>query len=168
MHFCLLVHGIYNLSREKISQVEVTHAEKCLLMFVENFPDLYSPRYQTMNCHQLLHIADSVRANGPLFVNNCFVFEDLNGYIIKHIHGTTGVEMQVINAITKMQALPTLQEIYVEKGSTDETLINDILRPNFIHNGESIEEGILLLGQTFKMTLIEAEFSAACDLLGAG
>lgn len=144
VHFCLLVKAIHILSKECITQMELESAEKCLFKFVENFQNMYSARYLTMNCHQLLHITDCVRGNGPLFANNCFVFEDLNGYILKHIHGPTGVETQVINAITKMQALPSLMDIYAEKGSNDETFLVAMLKPNFIHNGTLIEKGIFL------------------------
>lgn len=144
VHFCLLVKAIHILSKEYIAQMELESAEKCLFKFVENFQNMYSARYLTMNCHQLLHITDCVRGNGPLFANNCFVFEDLNGYILKHIHGPTGVETQVINAITKMQALPSLMDIYAEKGSNDETFLVAMLKPNFIHNGTLIEKGIFL------------------------
>jgi hypothetical protein len=86
VHFCLLVKGIHILSNECITQTDLKTAEKCLFKLVENFEHLYSARYLTMNCHQL----DCVKGNGPLFANNCFVFEDLNGYILKHIHGPTG------------------------------------------------------------------------------
>lgn len=46
-----------------------------------------------MNIYELLYIIDLVRVNGLLFLNNCFVFEDLNGYILKNIYGLIGVEM---------------------------------------------------------------------------
>ena len=160
MHYCLLVQAIYNLCKENITEAELVNAEKCLLKFVEHFEKLYSSRYLTMNMHQLVHITDCVRANGPLFANNCFVFEDLNGYILKHIHGPTGVEMQIINALTKMQAIPSMIDIYVEKESPDEAFINSILKPNYIHDGTSLEIGIYLLGPTFEKKLNDAEFSA--------
>lgn len=52
-----------------------------------------------------------------------------------------------------MQAIPSMTDIYVEKGTTDETLLNSILRPNYIHNETTIESGINPLGQTFKKRL---------------
>lgn len=167
LHFSLLVRGIYTLSKENISKTELQNAEKCLFTFVENFPILYSQRFMSMNVHQLLHITDSVRVNGPLFANNCFVFEDLNGYILKNIHGPTGVEMQIINTITKMQAIPTLQEKFIEKGSLEESLVENILRPNFLHNNICIciEDGIYLLGQTCPKTLTQDEYLAICKLV---
>ncbi|CAC5380275.1 unnamed protein product [Mytilus coruscus] len=164
MHFTLLVRSIYNLSRENISGQEIDNAEQCLFKFVELFTSFYPERNLTMNCHQLLHITDSVRANGPLFANNCFIFEDLNGYLLKNIHGTTGVETQVINAITMMQAIPTLQELYVED-SEDSVLKNSILRPNYMYQNVCIEEGIYQLGQTFKKTLNGEEYCAVSKFL---
>lgn len=100
MHFSLLVRGIDILSKEDISETELQNSEKCLIKLVENFQTLYSERFMLMNIHQLLHIIESMRVNGPSFSNNCF--EDLNGYILRNIHGPTGVEMQIINAIKKM------------------------------------------------------------------
>lgn len=165
LHFSLLVRGIYTLSKEDISETELLNAEKCLIKFVENVQILYSERFMSKNIHQLLHITDSVRANGPLFSNNCFVFEDLNGYILKNIHGPTGVEMQIINAITKMQAIPTLKEKFIAEGSVEESLVENILRPNFLHNNICIEDGIYLLGQTCPKTLTRNEYLAVCKLV---
>ncbi len=48
----------------------------------------------TMNFHQLVLFTRTVCYTGPLFANNCFIFEDLNGYIIQHIHGSQGVVWQ--------------------------------------------------------------------------
>lgn len=87
-----------DLSKECITEHELASAERCFTKFVENFSELYSLRFLTMNCHQLLHITDCVKSNGPLFANNCFIFENLNGYILKHIHGPKGVEILIINA----------------------------------------------------------------------
>ena len=81
------------------------------------------------------------------FANNCFVFEDLNGYILKHIHGTTGVETQVIRAVTMMQAFSTLKDLYIDNDE-DSLLITSIFRPNYVHKNVCIEEGIYQLWRT--------------------
>jgi hypothetical protein len=167
LHFSLLVRGIFTLARENISMSELRNAEQCLTGFVENFASLYTQRYMLMNIHQLLHITDCVTANGPLFANNCFAFEDFNGYLLKNIHGPTGVEMQVINAITKMQAIPTLQEQYVEKNSLDEVFVNKIVRPNYLGEDLCIEAGIYVLGYTCPKRLDPDEF-VAISALGIG
>ena len=57
-------------------------AEYCLFEFVKNFEQLYSRRYMTMNMISLYILQMlSARATGPLFANNSFVFEDINGFI---------------------------------------------------------------------------------------
>lgn len=73
--------------------------------------------------------------------------------------------MQIINALIEMQAIPSMTDIYVEKGTTDEALLNSILRPNYIHNKQTIESGIYLLGQTFKKRLSEDEFMAVSHIM---
>lgn len=126
VHFALKVKAFYNLSKECITEHELASAERCLTKFVEIFSELYSLRFLTMNCHQLLHITDCVKSNGPLFANNCFIFENLNGYILKHIHGPTGVEIQIINDL--INASHTKHDRHIcRKGTTDETLLNRIL-----------------------------------------
>ncbi|XP_078312805.1 uncharacterized protein LOC144619254 [Crassostrea virginica] len=69
-----------------ILKKELLVVESALLLFVENYQVLYGERFMTLNVHQLVHLTDCVRHTGPLYVNNCFIFEDLNGYIVKHIH----------------------------------------------------------------------------------
>ena len=64
----------------------------------------------TMNVHQLVHLAQTVRSSGPLFANNCFVFEDLNGFIVSQIHGTQGIDTQVVQTINLIQAIPILRQ----------------------------------------------------------
>lgn len=73
--------------------------------------------------------------------------------------------MQIINALIEMQAIPSMTDIYVEKGTTDEALLNSILRSNYIHNKQTIESGIYLLGQTFKKRLSEDEFMAVSHIM---
>lgn len=62
----------------------------------------------TMNLHQLVHLTRTVHFTGPLFSNNCFVFEDFNGFITQNIHETQGVDTQVLNTINLIQAIPVL------------------------------------------------------------
>lgn len=50
----------------------------------------------TINVHQLIHITDYMRANGVLYANNCSIFEDLNGFVIEHVHGIIRAEIQLI------------------------------------------------------------------------
>ena len=116
IHFCLFVKAIFLLSQESIKPEDLLLAETLLFKFVGDFAENYSLRYMTLNVHQLVHLTDMVRHAGPLFANNCFIFEDLNGFIVSHIHGTQGIDSQVVRTINMIQALPILQEKF---GGTD-------------------------------------------------
>lgn len=71
---------------DSIAETELKVAEACFIdNFVQLFSTSYEPKYTMMYMHQLLNLTDCVRATGPLFSNNCFIFEDLNGYILGHI-----------------------------------------------------------------------------------
>lgn len=82
-----------------ISNQELESVEQALLLFVEQYQHLYGEQYLTLNQHQLVHLVDCVRNTGPLFVKDCFIFEDLNRFIVQHIHGTQEVDAQLTNII---------------------------------------------------------------------
>ena len=48
-------------------------------------------RFQTYNCHSLLHLADDVKQRGPLWTHSCFPFEDYNGDLKDIFHGTQNI-----------------------------------------------------------------------------
>ncbi|XP_060573192.1 uncharacterized protein LOC132731094, partial [Ruditapes philippinarum] len=145
VHFCLLVRAIYLLSKENISDNDLKHAEGALLLFVECFQNLYGLRYYTLNLHQLVHLADCVTQTGPLFVNNCFIFEDLNGYIVKHIYGTQGIDNQLIN-------ISVMLKLYAE--------LNDSVDARHTFQDE-IEPGIRPIGTVKLVKLNEEEYRIA-------
>ena len=157
-HFCLLVRAIHNLSKEVIEEEDLLIAEQCLVMFVANFAGLYGGRFMTMNIHSLLHLVDSVRANGPLFVNNCFVFEDLNGYLLDHIHGTLGVDTQLVNTIALLQSAPILKEKFI----VDDQLqfMYDRIASCYLHKGVTVAEGVFLGSTMDTRRLTELEKDA--------
>ena len=53
-------------------------------------------KFQTFNCHSLLHLADDVKQRGPLWTHSCFPFEDYNGDLKDLFHGTQKIPGQVI------------------------------------------------------------------------
>ena len=113
----------------------------------------------TMNCHLLVCLADSVRWNGPLFAVDCFVFEDLNGYLIKYVHGTQGVASQLITSIMKMQTVPVMKDLYLDQ-STDsllQDLYKGLMEPD--HNPQTflLEDGIEQIGSTSPKLLCDDE-----------
>lgn len=144
-HFCLLARSIFILSKEGISVQELHTADTALLLFVENFKDLYGERYLTLNIHQLVHLADCVRYTGPLYVNNCFIFEDLNGFIVKQIHGTQGIETQITNIVSMLQIPAAMSMIYLKNVSEDIMCLYHELNGSNKQLRE-IEAGVALMG----------------------
>ncbi len=81
---------------------------------------------------------------GRYFPTTVFVFEDLNGFIVRHIHGTQGIDTQIINSINIVQAIPILREKY-----TNDPEILDFyngFQPQHHNMGQQIETGILNVG----------------------
>lgn len=109
-HFLLLSEAIFSLLMESISVQQIGHAEKLLWNFTSQIGHLYGERYQTANVHLLLHLADSVRALGPLWTHLCFHFEDKNGYLLRLIHGTQNIPMQMVHAVKLVQSVPAISQ----------------------------------------------------------
>ncbi|XP_078497132.1 uncharacterized protein LOC144753257 isoform X1 [Lissotriton helveticus] len=160
VHFCLFSKGIYLLDKESLTFSEIDRAETCLLTFVKIFADLYDQRFMTMNIHQLVHLSDCVRHNGPLFSNNCFHFEDLNGYIVSHISGTQNVEMQILNTVTLIQMIPLVKATCNIDGEI-ENAINRLMDPLIrVERMETID-GCFQMGKVTIKDLTNDEFLAA-------
>ncbi|KAF4517459.1 hypothetical protein B566_EDAN004497 [Ephemera danica] len=102
-HYGSLVAGCYILCQESISEEETEFADKLLRTFVEKFEDLYGLQFMTANFHTLIHLADTVRELGPLWVTFCFAFEDLNGRMTRLTHGTRFAEIQICQLFVAMQ-----------------------------------------------------------------
>lgn len=165
VHFCLLARAFYLLSKESVSDSDLENAEGALLLFVEYYDKLYGQRYCTLNLHQLVHLTDCVRYTGPLYVNNCFIFEDLNGYIIKHIHGTQGIDTQLTNIISLLKVTPIMFDKYLNDGKDDEILeiyneLNDSVLGRHKYSHE-IEDGIRPVGSATWKVLTDEEAKLA-------
>lgn len=95
---------------ESISVEQIDHAEKLLWNFCSQMANLYGERYETANVHLLVHLADSVKALGPLWTHSCFHFEDKNGYLLRLIHGTQNIPMQMVHAVKLVQSIPVISQ----------------------------------------------------------
>ena len=109
-HFLLLSEAIFILMMESISPAQIDHAEKLLWNFCSQMSGLYGERYMTANIHLLFPLRDSVRALRPLWTHSCFHFEDKNGYILRLIHGTQNIPVQMVNAVKTIQSLPSITQ----------------------------------------------------------
>ena len=105
----LLSNGIRILLKNKIHIREVDRAHYLLKLFVENFEQLYGEEKCSFNVHQLLHMADSVRKWGPLWVWSAFPFEDAIGYYKKLNHGPNKVDAEIMNSMKILNAFYILR-----------------------------------------------------------
>ncbi|XP_026475923.1 uncharacterized protein LOC113381164, partial [Ctenocephalides felis] len=92
-HYVLLVAGISILNSNTISLYKLDVARD-FLHKVKCFEYLYGEMYCSINVHQLLHLPDCVQNLGPLWVYSCFEYEDINGQLLKLIHGTRHIDSQ--------------------------------------------------------------------------
>ena len=77
----------------------------------------------TINIHSLLHLPETVKELGPLYVYSLFHFEDKNGYILKLIHGTQNIPFQLASAVSASNFVPILCDENIEAGSKEEEFI---------------------------------------------
>lgn len=171
IHFCLLARSIFILSKEGITPQELETADTALLLFVELFESLYGKKYMTLNLHQLVHLTDCVRHTGPLYVNNCFIFEDFNGFIVKHIHGTQGIDTQLANIVSMLKVPPIMYDRFLKNSNDEEVvLLYHELSDSVLNRHkfcDEIEDGIRPIGNAYSITLTpeEAQQARKCGVM---
>jgi len=89
------VTAITVLNSEKNTPFMLNVAEDFLNKFVKEFETLYGLNFCSINVHQLLHLPDCVRKLGPLWTFSCFEYENINGQLLKLIHGTSHIDTQI-------------------------------------------------------------------------
>ena len=107
-HLSLLVTSMHILLSDSISSSQLELANLMLIRFYELSPELYDANLCSFNMHSLIHVCKFVRHWGPLWCYSTFGFENFNGYLKKHSHGTRNVLPQMIKAVRLRQALPLL------------------------------------------------------------
>lgn len=107
-HHLLLVETIYTLTSESISPESLDKCEVMLNYYVCMFSVLYGEAHMGINIHSLVHLTDTVKDLGPLFVFSCFPYESLNGDLKVLFHGTQSIDKQIASAVSKLLKLPTL------------------------------------------------------------
>ncbi len=108
--FSLLVSSIHILLGCNISQQHLQIAHCMLARFYELMPILYPQTMCSLNFHSLIHMCEFVRRWGPLWCYSTFGFENFNGFLKRHCHGTRNVLPQLIQSVRMRQALPLLKD----------------------------------------------------------
>ncbi|XP_070551310.1 uncharacterized protein [Ptychodera flava] len=165
-HFVLLSQGIFILALESISDDQLHQADYLLRRFCLEFPILYGERYMSHNIHTLLHLVDDVKVLGPLWTHSCFHFEDKNGFLLKLIHGTQKVELQIITAVALVQRLPQMVQ-KLEMDVESSAFYKKMTRPFQRRSNEvSIVGDIYRIGSPVTCTIDEQIFSLLTKSLG--
>lgn len=94
-NYKFLIVGCAILSFNEITIDLIAAAEEFLNKFTKDFEALYGLRHCSINIHQVRHLPDCVRRLGPSWSNTCYEQENLNGLLLKAIHGTNHIDSQV-------------------------------------------------------------------------
>ncbi|KAH8032352.1 hypothetical protein HPB51_024129 [Rhipicephalus microplus] len=98
-HFALLVKGIALLLQDTVSLSDISVSTDCLVKFVVDMQFLYGEKNMTFNVHQLLHMAQSVLNQGPLWAHSCFAFESNIGQIKQLVTSAKGAPLQIVERL---------------------------------------------------------------------
>ena len=167
-HYCILVIAISGLLCKSISEEQITYCHHLLNTFCAQFSSLYGERYMSINVHLLLHLPDTVRELGPLWVYSCFHFEGQNGILKKLIHETQKVDLQLLSSYSYLRNLP------IAADSLDGTDFFGMFKHLYFkqgipqHNCTEISKYVHLLGKPNYATVVEVEKHAlvACGYGG--
>lgn len=166
-HFLLLSEAIFILLLESIRERQIAHAERLLLHFCILFDGYYGLRFQTANFHLLVHLADDVRALGPLWTHSCFHFEDKNGFLLKTFHGTQNIQFQIISAVSIAKKLPELRRTFLPEDGPVADFYQNMVSSYRFSNGIKLSEGYFALGASSERRLSDLQLQAVTDFLGS-
>lgn len=96
-HLKLFSITIYTLLKPSITSDQLDACEKNLVKFVRQYQKFFGPEQMTMNIHNLTHIVESVKDNGPLWAQAMFPFEKMNGHLKNYVVGTRNPTEQIAN-----------------------------------------------------------------------
>lgn len=103
-HFCLLYVACRLLCSEELAVQNVKYAKKLLRVFFHNAPKFYGPGIQSLNFHNLIHIADDVEtARMALSLLSAFTFENFLMTLKKYIRAPNNPLGQVCNRLREIR-----------------------------------------------------------------
>ena len=95
-NFTRFANLIFLLSQDKIGEIDIRLAEIELNAFKKSYFDIYGISNNVPNMHELVHIIDSVKRSGPLWVNSTFWFEGLNHQLKKFVRSSLRPDLQIM------------------------------------------------------------------------
>lgn len=138
-HFSKLVDAIHILCGTRISRVELIHAKQLLKEFVIEFEQVYKKKNMVFNIHLLLHLADSVQKNGPLYCYSNYGMEDNMGHLLAFVNGTNDVILQISekylmerNLIHNLRNSPKAKQYYDTIQASQRYLISEKFERSYV------------------------------------
>lgn len=110
-HLIKLIEATHILCSTQISTEQLDRAENLLQSFVQDFEEHYGQANMVFNIHLLLHTAQCVRKNGPLFGYSNYAFEDYIG----NLKGFVLAPTDVLHQITTRYLMKKSVETHLEK-----------------------------------------------------
>ena len=157
-HYLKFVEAMHILLKNGSMDRDITNAENMLCCFVKDFSSLYSESFMTLNVHQLLHLADSVRQLGPLYTHSCFTFENQNAVLLKMIKSSQNVNEQIVGALSLIQKMPELQN-NCKMSNECEMVFESLTKNQYVKLEKKIATGIYRLGVVKERVLSVEEMS---------
>ena len=106
----ILAMGIALLSSDVITRQILQISRDFLNSYVKQLQTLYGLRFCSINVHQILQYSDLVEELEPLWVYTCFEYEDLNGQLLRLVHGTNYIDTQIANSQNQFIAMIKVME----------------------------------------------------------
>ncbi|XP_049925967.1 uncharacterized protein LOC126405952 isoform X2 [Epinephelus moara] len=105
-HYFYLSFSVHILLQESISQRDLQVAHESLVRFVKDMKVLYGEENVSFNCHQLIHLKESVLNWGPLWATSAFSFERNNRYLREVLNGIGNDPQQICQGFLLWQLIP--------------------------------------------------------------
>ena len=142
---------------------DLENAEEIIKKYINSLDDTFNEYSYSYTVHAHLHLADQVRAHGPLQCHSQFCFEGALFNLKKMLHGTKGFVNQISNQIFIYKQLPTL--------ITQHTFNNDLLSQFVCKKMKVINSGKERLIGTIKKkklsneikNMLENNFNLKCN-----
>ena len=111
----------------------------------------------SFNVHLLLHLPDTVRELGPVWVYSYFHFEGLNGILKNLAHGTQQVDKQLITSYSYIKQFPAVANEYIQLSSFLEAFKHIYYQHKQRSNQIKFSKDAYLLGKPVRSKLTEDE-----------
>ncbi|XP_067333535.1 uncharacterized protein [Channa argus] len=105
-HYFYLSFSIHILLQESLIQQDIELAHLYLVRFVKDMEVHYGKENVSFNCHQLIHLTESVQNWGPLWATSAFSFERNNGNLRSLLGNIKNNSQHIYQKLLDWQHIP--------------------------------------------------------------